>query len=241
MSWNIHGRARPDLAKIAQEITEFAPDAVGLQEVSQRQIRELSQLTQMNFVWDLKHNPFAPLFPRSAEGLAILSPHQLTSHCSQALNSHVVQRSHRRRIVQSSHMKSESLSITLVNTHLASHDAEAERLDQARRVRSFIDENVSQEWLLMGDLNDHEEPEIVQCICRDQCIDAWKSEPTGTGCTCPSIHPQLRLDHILLPIASTSVQTRIPSPTPRLTELSDHLPVMATALLPMATDIENKK
>ena len=64
--------------------------------------------------------------------------------------------------------------VLIFNTHLASHDAAKERLCQAERVRSFIDEHNDGLWLLTGDLNDHEEPEIVECICRDQCIDAWR-------------------------------------------------------------------
>ena len=235
MSWNIHGRARPNLAQVAQEIVDFSPDAVGLQEVSVRQIRELSRLTKMNFVWDMKHNPLAPFVPTSAEGLAIMSPHQLTNHRSQVLTKKARKRSHKRRIIQSILMTTRTQPVLIFNTHLASHDAAKERLCQAERVRSFIDEHNDGLWLLTGDLNDHEEPEIVECICRDQCIDAWQSDPTGTGtgATCPSIHPELLLDHILLPTAATYVQTRIPSPTSRLKELSDHLPIMATASLPL--------
>ena len=72
-TWNLQGRARPDLGAVAEVLTELEPDVVLLQEVQRRQVERLSAALGWSSAWRWKHWPM--VYP--AEGLALLSPHAL--------------------------------------------------------------------------------------------------------------------------------------------------------------------
>jgi hypothetical protein len=73
-TWNIRGKAQPDLERVGQVLESFGPDVVALHEVRRRQGVALAQrLGWMTAHWTFKHWPI----PSLAEGHAVLSPHRL--------------------------------------------------------------------------------------------------------------------------------------------------------------------
>ena len=70
LTWNLQGTKRTDLDRVAAVIAAEQPDVVALQEVREPQAAALATRLDMTSVWNEKHNPWRPFFPRRAEGAA---------------------------------------------------------------------------------------------------------------------------------------------------------------------------
>jgi endonuclease/exonuclease/phosphatase family metal-dependent hydrolase len=84
--------------------------------------------------------------------------------------------------------------------------------------------------VLVGDLNDHREPAVVDALAGDRLHDAWSAAPdrSRNGLTNPTFAPHQRLDHVLTPNEWTVSRVEVPEPTVVWSRRSDHLPVIAT-------------
>lgn len=228
MTWNIHGRVVLEIDALASEISALAPDIIGLQEIRCRQAALLAESLQMSQVWAFKHNPFWPVLETRAEGLAVLSRFPISRHNDTVLSTSARRRSYKRRIALMADIRIEDVDVTLVNTHLASHGDINERRRQAQTLRTYIDQYVTNPWILTADLNDHNEPDIAEILEGDTAHDAWASHNHQIdGHTCPSFHPSQRIDHVVLSQFFLVEDVFVPQPTPTLQTLSDHLPVVA--------------
>ncbi len=99
-TWNVHGSAHPDIARVAERLQVEGPDVVLLQEVRKSQAAELARRTSMRFAWARKHFPHTRLAPWLAEGLAILTPHSLGAADHAEISNGVPPTSWKRRIAQ---------------------------------------------------------------------------------------------------------------------------------------------
>jgi endonuclease/exonuclease/phosphatase family metal-dependent hydrolase len=228
MTWNIHGRSKTNVKLLASIISNLTPDIIGLQEIQRRQSKELADHLKMSHIWIFKHNPFWPLFPGRAEGLAILSRFPIHSADNLVLSTSAHQRSHKRRVAISANIQIDNVTVGIINAHLASHGNAAERLQQAHILRRHIDEQIGHPWILTADLNDFNQPAVLSILEGADAHDAWISHHDPfEGFTCPSSQPRMRLDHIVVSQSFTIHDAIIPTPTQSMVNASDHLPVIA--------------
>jgi len=219
MTWNIQGTKRTDLDRVAAVIAAERPDVVVLQEVRKPQAAALASRLGMNSVWNVKHHPWRPFFPRRAEGAAILTPHVVRDADHAQVSDARSKRNYRRRIVQWALIERADHSAHLVfNIHLSPHDMREERRAEAVRIselaRSLGD---GPPVLMVGDLNDADSPEIVAML---PGIEVLAPPPTN-----PSDRPTASIDHVLVPAQATGVSVSAPAGGPWWAELSDHLPL----------------
>jgi endonuclease/exonuclease/phosphatase family metal-dependent hydrolase len=142
-------------------------------------------------------------------------------------------------------MTVDGLSINIVNTHLASHPTgstahpagRAVRRDQASRLASLLapsGDALPPGIVIAGDLNSHEEPEVLEVFTSLGLRDCWTQATTraGSGNTSPSHHPERRIDYVLTGPGWTVRHALVPSPETvegaqhDWAPLSDHLPVV---------------
>ncbi len=240
VSWNIHGAARPDLHDLARVLSDFDADIIGLQEVRRHQAKRLSRLLGMHCIWTFKHNGYSRLLPRFAEGLAIISRWSLDHDGDAELSDGRPRNDFRRRVATWATVDHPDGRFVVANTHLASHDLADERQRQSTKLATLVNDgfpchhHVSHAPLatvITGDLNDHDEPDVVATIAGSHLKDAWVAAiaRSRNGSTNPSAVPHQRLDHVLIPHGWTSHEVRVPDPTPEWEARSDHLPVFVIA------------
>jgi hypothetical protein len=75
-------------------------DVVLLQSVRRSELRRLAAGLEMSHVWAFSHHPRSRLFPSSAVGLAVLTPHRITEESSVVVNAHRSKWSRERRVGQ---------------------------------------------------------------------------------------------------------------------------------------------
>lgn len=215
VTWNLRGRARPDVGKIGELLTGFGADIVALQEVQRRQARALAAaLGSATAEWSFKHWPF----PTPAEGLAVLSRHRLVSARTVRLSRCAPPWSYRRRIAQLCALEVEGRAVRLANCHLANDDADA-RLAQAQRLLTEVEPS----GFVAGDLNARPGGRVLRLLrdagLRDAMADAHPDAPAD------------RIDYVLVPDGWRVVDAWVPSEADSDMEmyrrLSDHLPVRA--------------
>lgn len=219
LTWNIQGSKPTDLARVADVIAAESPDVVALQEVRRPQAAELADRLAMSSVWNVKHHPWRPLFPRKAEGAALLSPHTLGNTNHAEVSDASSKRNYRRRIVQWALVeRADGSAYRVFNLHLSPHDMHEERRNEAAHIsaiaRSLTD---SPPTIIAGDLNDHGSPEMITLL---PGIEAIAPPPTN-----PSHAPTDCIDHVLVPPASSAVSVSVPAGGIEWAELSDHLPL----------------
>ena len=107
--------------------------------------------------------------------------------------------------------------LRIVNTHLASHDAD-ERIAQAHRVVALIGDR--RPAAVAGDLNAVDEVEVIREFGAAGLVDP------GGDYTNPSIAPRQRLDYVLVPETATVTSRLVPVGGEPWHQLSDHLPVL---------------
>jgi endonuclease/exonuclease/phosphatase family metal-dependent hydrolase len=237
VSWNIHGAERPDLDDLARVLSDFDTDIIGLQEVRRHQAKRLSRILGMHCIWTFKHNGYSRLLPRFAEGLAIMSRWPLDHDGDIELSNSRQRSDFRRRVAMWATIDHPAGKFVVVNTHLASHDDSDDRRQQSTKLASLISDgfpcnhhgsHAPSTTVVTGDLNDHDEPTVVETITGALLKDAWAEAITRSrnGSTNPAAVPYQRLDHVLVPRWWTVHEVRVPDPSPEWETRSDHLPVL---------------
>lgn len=223
VSWNLHGSAGPDLARVAEELLRAGVDVAGLQEVRSVHARRLGRALGWQVSWVFKHFPLTPLLWWRAEGMAILSRHPIVGSGQGALTTGVSRWSHRRRVAQWCDIDHPAGRFRLVNVHLASSPgAGSERVAQASRAVRHLDAGPS---ILTGDLNAPDEADVMAVLRSAGLRDAW--DGPGPGHTNPAGSVRQRLDYVFPDPSFAVVACTVPDDGPDWAALSDHLPVHA--------------
>lgn len=159
LTWNILGSRQQNLDVITEVISGYAADVVALQEVRQRQARGLARRLGWHIVWTRKHYPSTPLVWWRAEGLALLTRGAVSELISVSISPGVSTWTYRHRVAMAATVTRDGDRLRVVNTHLASHNAD-ERIAQARRVVALIGDR--RPTVVAGDLNAVDEVEVVR-------------------------------------------------------------------------------
>jgi endonuclease/exonuclease/phosphatase family metal-dependent hydrolase len=220
MSWNVHGSARPDLARLAEVIDDQHPDVIAVQEIRRSQARSLATLLGWRHQWARKHYPYSSLAWWLAEGLAVLSPHALTQPARRSLTPGVSTWTYRHRVVLAATARRDDASLRVYDVHLASHRRPDDRIAQADRVAAMIDDERPPAAVAAGDLNAPGEVEVIRPFHRVGLRDP------GGGPTHPSMAPRTRLDYVLVPEHARVTDQHSPDGGDTWRELSDHVPVV---------------
>lgn len=229
-TWNVQGRARPDLSAVAEVLTELGADVVLLQEVQRRQARALARLLGWDGVWwRFKHWPI--VIP--AEGLAILARDPLGTVEHRTLARRWAFWSSHRRIALAADLPAAPGPVRVVGTHLGAGVGDAERTRQAGVV---VDLAVgSRPSVIGGDLNTAPGSPVLERLESAGHRDAWTScrgdEPGATNWRAGPRDgaPTQRLDYVLVDVTLEIVDVTVPRfgepGFGRFGPLSDHLPV----------------
>jgi endonuclease/exonuclease/phosphatase family metal-dependent hydrolase len=215
VTWNLRGRAQPDIGTIAELLLGFGADVVALQEVQRRQAHALAgALGSVTAEWSFKHWPF----PTPAEGLALLSRHRRVSARTVTLSKGAPPWSYRRRIAQLIGLEAGGRTVRLANCHLANDEADA-RLAQAQRLLTHLEPGS----FVAGDLNARPRGRVLRLLgeagLRDAMAEVHPDAPAG------------RIDYVLVPAGWRVIDAWTPSDADSdlamYGRLSDHLPVRA--------------
>ena len=222
VTWNVHGSAGPDVRALAAVLANQAPDVIALQEIRWHQALLVSRRLHMRRTWALKHFPLTPLLPWLAEGMAILSPHQLADPRARIISRGASAWTFRRRIAQWATIvrgrPADHDELVVCNAHLSPGDLAAERRDEARRLAELcVRAAGSLPLVVAGDLNDAGDPAIIAAL---PAIEADVPPPTN-----PAGSPHQTIDHVLVPPDAVEVSTSVPAGGRRWARFSDHLPV----------------
>ena len=218
LTWNVLGARQPNLDVITEVIAGYAPNVVALQEVQRRQTRGLTRRLGWKVVWSRKHFPYSPLVWWRAEGLAIMTPHVVGDLISISISPGVSTWTYQHRVAMAATVaRGDDDTLRVVNTHLASHDAD-QRIAQARRVVPLIGDH--RPAVVAGDLNAMDEVEVIREFGAVGLVDP------GGDYSNPSIAPVQRLDYVLVPESATVMSRLTPEGGERWHQLSDHLPVL---------------
>jgi hypothetical protein len=98
-SWLLAREGR-DVDAVVRALTTVEADAVAVQSVRAREATAIATHLDLHHVWAKSHHPRSPLIPRSALGLAIMSPHRITGALQSVVGEHTSIWSTKRRIVQ---------------------------------------------------------------------------------------------------------------------------------------------
>ncbi len=229
VTWNLQGRARPDLGAVADAIHELAPDVVLLQEVQRRQAHLLAGMLGWSRLWRFKH--WSIVVP--AEGLAIMAPHPLVDAERRTLAFPWSFWSWRRRIAVAASLEGAE-PVRIVNTHLGAGVGDAERARQAAHTVAMASEGAA---VVGGDLNTRPGSVVLRVYEDAEFVDAWAAvEPSSPGHTNwrpgPRTAPPVqRLDYVFVGSALSPVSVSIPSDVEaveRFGAISDHVPLSVT-------------
>jgi len=220
LTWNVRGAGRPDLATVAEVIRDHAPDAVCIQEIRRGQVAQLASLLGWQHRWARKHHPYTPLAWWLSEGLAIMSPHELTDIHHRTISPGVSTWTYRHRVVLAATVARGADRLRVYDTHLAAHRVPDERIAQAGRVVALVAQEAAPLAVVAGDLNAPGEVEVIR-----EFHPVGLRDPGG-GPTNPSIAPRSRLDYVLVPDRS-KVTLQWESPGGEWWwAISDHVPVV---------------
>lgn len=236
-TYNIHHGASPDgvldLERIARAIDGFDADVIALQEVDRHwsdrsglidQTAWLSERLERHGVFgaNLDQDPAAPGQPRRQYGTAVLSRWPILSWSNTLLPRY--DGGEQRGLLRAT-VNVRGTRVRIAGTHLT-HNNDAERLTQARRILDLLGE-APERTVLTGDLNAvPSSPEIGALTTRFR--DAW-SAGEGDGYTIPVLVPDRRIDYIL---ASRDVRAVAAEVVHRDPAASDHLPLVTDLVLP---------
>jgi endonuclease/exonuclease/phosphatase family metal-dependent hydrolase len=236
MTFNIHHGVgvdgRLDLDRIAEVIRSSGADVVALQEVDRHfsersafadQAQELGRALHMHVAYgaNLDLEPLAPGQPRRQYGNAVLSRHRIRSSRNILLPR--LEGEEQRGLLEVS-LRVRGVPVRVYATHLQ-HNSAVSRQLQAEAILQAITSSDSS-MLLLGDLNAQpEDPEIVLLL--QLLVDAWMQAGLGPGYTYSAANPHSRIDYVL---HSGEVVSRVAAVL--ATDVSDHLPVVVTMVLP---------
>lgn len=219
LTWNLQGSKRTDLDEVARVIRNEAPDAVALQEVRKPQAATLTKALTMHSIWAEKHYFLRPLFPSRTEGAAILTPHEIVSSGDVEVSANVSKRSYKRRILQfGTVQRPDASAYRIYNVHFSPNDLVAERRAEAGRIARLVESHgESPPAVILGDFNDHGEPDIIAALPGVEHLPAPPTNPANAATQA--------IDHVLLPAVARDVSVSVPAGGPEWGALSDHLPV----------------
>jgi endonuclease/exonuclease/phosphatase family metal-dependent hydrolase len=207
---------------VADVLQGFRPDAVALQEVRRGQARRLAGRLGFHWYWVLKHYPYTPLLWWRAEGMAVLSPHELADrfHGEVSVGQSVWTFRRRIRLAVTVHRGGEALRV---------HDLHLEgtvpaRVEQARRAAAELD--AVQPCVVAGDLNAAHDPDTVGPF-----LGLGLKDPGGAD-TSTATNPTHRVDYVLVPEEAVVRSTFVPPGGPPWDLWSDHLPLVVEFELP---------
>lgn len=219
LTWNLQGSKPTNLEVAAAVIGAFMPDVVALQEVQRRQARALAQQLGWQHTWARKHYPWTPLLWWRAEGLAILTPGDLSAVTRTSLSPGASTWTYRHRVLLAATVRRGADELRLYDLHLSSHDAD-QRISQARRVAARVTADAAATAVVAGDLNAVDEVEVLRELR------AVGLRDPGGDVTSPSVAPRRRLDYVLVPSAATVTDELTPEGGPHWHTISDHLPTL---------------
>jgi endonuclease/exonuclease/phosphatase family metal-dependent hydrolase len=236
MTFNIHhgvgADGRLDLGRIADVIRSSGADVVALQEVDRHfgersafadQATELGRALHMHVAYgaNLDLEPLAPGQPRRQYGNAVLSRHRIRGSRNILLPR---PDGEEQRGLLEVDLKVRGVPVRVYATHLQHNSAVSRRL-QAEAILQALSSSDSS-MVLLGDLNARpEDPEIVLLL--QELVDAWMQAGLGPGYTFSATDPHARIDYVL---HSGEVVSRVAAVL--ATDVSDHLPVVVTMVLP---------
>jgi len=219
-TWNLHGAAHPDVARVADALRTESPDVVLLQETRKSQAVALAKALDMRFSWAPKHFPYTRLLPPFAEGLTILTPHSLAAAGHAELSAGASKSSWKRRIVQWAVIgRPDGSNLRAYNLHLSPHDQGADgRRAEVVRLRAVVAEHGDVDAEIVGgDFNDDRDSSVIAAL---PGIEHLPPPPT-----CPAAAPIKVLDHVLVPPHASGVSVTVPGGDDRWAAISDHLPL----------------
>jgi len=228
LSWNLQGRARPDLDDVAAAIRERSPDVVALQEVQRSQAAGIAARLGWWSTWRFKH--WSVVVP--PEGLALLAPAPLAEVRRAHLAGTARLWSWRRRIALAGTLEGPAGRCTVVDVHLGAGVGDDERARQARRTAELV----AGPGCVVGDLNTKPGSVVLDAFAAVGLRDAWaEARPGERGATNWGPGPRdgaptKRLDYALvtsdLEVRSVDVPTHGEPDFARWGALSDHLPLV---------------
>jgi endonuclease/exonuclease/phosphatase family metal-dependent hydrolase len=232
IAWNLHGSASPRLDAVVDLLESYEPDVVALQEVRHNQARRIAGLLGWRApAWALKHNAYWPLWWK-AEGLAVLSHHDLAAHPPVVLTPEVSRRTFRRRILLPVEIVlPDDHRVLLIDAHLSSEATDDERrLDQAEQLVALVPGTLP--VIVAGDLNTIPETPPIATLAAAGFADAWVIANPGldprAGFTSPANAPRHRIDYVLSRGMGSVVEAAVIDDLgPAMAGLSDHRPVLA--------------
>jgi endonuclease/exonuclease/phosphatase family metal-dependent hydrolase len=239
ITWNVQGSQGIDVAAVAAVIREQAPDVVALQEIQRRQaVRLAAALTMTSRRWAFKHWPVV----NRAEGLAVLTPHRLTSAASFPLRRAPFW-NWRRRIGLDAAIERDGSTFGVVDVHLSPHGAELRRDREAAVVLSRVTAR-ERAPVICGDFNDQPGQAGYAAFLAAGWADAWVSvhgdgDPAAgatnwTAGVRLGRPPTQRIDYVLVPPGALVEHCDVLAASSRFDDfaaLSDHLPLAATVRL----------
>jgi endonuclease/exonuclease/phosphatase family metal-dependent hydrolase len=219
MTWNVHGSARPDIAKLADAIRSEAPDVLVLQEIRKSQATSLATELNFRYSWARKHFPHTRLVWWRAEGLTIMSPHAVDVAGHTELSDGERSWSWKRRIAQWALVgRADASAFMVYNLHLSPHDSPSSRRTEAVRLAAIVDEHGGDPpAVVAGDFNDALDSSIIYALPGIEHLVPANSSPADA--------PTQLLDHVLLPINAQRVSVTVPAGGVDWAAISDHLPV----------------
>lgn len=231
VTWNLQGRARPDLDAVARVLVDLQPDLVLLQEVQRGQARRLARRLGWFQVWRFKHWPLVV----PAEGLALMSPRPLAPVERRVLAMPWSFWSWRRRIAMATTV--DQGDVRVVNTHLGAGVEMAERARQAVLTVSMAGPGPA---VIGGDLNTHPGSPVLRVYEDSGFTDAWSvvSDEPGATNWAPGHRdapPTQRLDYVLVAGGVVAREASLPGSTAsveRFGPLSDHIPLTVSCDVP---------
>lgn len=238
LTWNVQGRARPDLESLATVIADSLPDVVALQEVQRAQARWLAARLGWSLVWRFKHWPLVV----PAEGLALLSPSPVEDVATVHLAHPYRVWSWRRRIAVRGTAVAADGPLVVVAVHLGAGVGDGERARQAELSVGLLGAGRAPvgRGCVVGDLNTRPGSEVLDAFAAHGLRDAWgdlhpdEPGPTNWSRGPRDRAPDQRLDYALvgggLGVVDVTVPTHGEPGFERYAALSDHLPVTVTVL-----------
>lgn len=231
VTWNLQGRARPDLVEVASVLVDLEPDVVLLQEVQRAQARSLARRLGWFREWRFKHWPFVV----APEGLALLSPRPMTDVERTVLAMPWSFWSWRRRVAIAATVDGGRLRV--VDTHLGAGVSDAERARQARITLEMARRGPS---VVGGDLNTRPDSPVIRTYRDAGFADAWSTVSDELGATNwkpgPRTEPPIqRLDYMMVGGGVRVVSAMVPSPddaVERFGPISDHVPLVVSLDVP---------
>ena len=98
-SWHLGDRAH-EHDDVVAALDGIEPDAIALQGLTARSVRSISTALDLPHVWARSHYPTSRLIPGSSIGLAVLTPHRITSAAAVVVSGESSLWSSARRIMQ---------------------------------------------------------------------------------------------------------------------------------------------